>query len=53
MIILRSVFLSIRNFSGKFIEKFKTQVLGSIIFSENGAGFEIMWKNMTSQADHR
>jgi hypothetical protein len=42
-----------RNVSGKFVEKFKTRFGFNKFFSENGADYEIMWKNMTNEANHR
>jgi hypothetical protein len=35
-----------RNVSEKIVEKIKTHISCSVIFSENRAVYEIMWKNM-------
>jgi len=40
-----SVLLSMRNVTGKFVEKIKTHILYSITFFENRAVYEIRWEN--------
>ena len=45
IIMYRSDFLSMRNFSDKIIYKFQTHILCSITFIENRYVCEIMWKN--------
>jgi hypothetical protein len=42
-----------RNVSETVLEEVKTHILCSIIFSENRAVYEIMWKNWYSQTGHR
>ena len=46
MITSRWVLLRMRNVSDKVVEKIKTHLLCSIVFFENLAIYEIMWKNM-------
>jgi len=46
MIISHLIFLKMRNISDKSLEKVKTQIFCSIIFPENRAIYEIMWKSM-------
>jgi len=45
-IISHSVLLRTRNVSDKEVEKFKTHILGSKLFFENRALYEITWKNI-------
>jgi hypothetical protein len=45
MIISRSVLLRMRNASEKFVEKIETHISCSVIFAENRAVYEVMWKN--------
>jgi hypothetical protein len=39
-------FLETEMFQNKVVEKIKMHILCSITFSEKGAVYEIMWKNM-------
>jgi hypothetical protein len=39
----------IKFFGKKLVEKIKTDILCSIIFSENCAVYEIMWKNVVER----
>jgi len=45
LIISHSVLLRTRNVSDKVVETFKTHILGSKLFFENRALYEITWKN--------
>jgi len=43
---LAQLFLELEMLQAKFVEKIKTHIFCSIIFTENLAFYEIMWKNM-------
>jgi hypothetical protein len=45
LIVSPSVLLRTRNVSDKVVEKIKTHILGSKLFFENRAVYEITWKN--------
>jgi hypothetical protein len=40
-----SILLRMRNISDKVVQKIKIHILCSLTVSENGTGYEIMWKN--------
>jgi hypothetical protein len=46
MIISRGILLKLKIVQTEVVQKFKTQMLCSVTFSENHAVYEIMWKNM-------